>query len=301
VDRIRHMARLATLLVLLAPWAAVAEVSLAGEWDTNYGRIRLEEKGGAYTGTLVASNGVCPFEAGSEVVKGTLLDDSFAGKLRICVRGKTCKVKEEWASAVFLAAPAVLSGAIHVEAKGCFAPVGKKGGIALKRASGPPPTAGAPAAPPPPPAGPAAQAAQASRDERKAKRAKAREILKDGAAYLNEGSFEAARRRFLEAIDLDEGIPEAFNGVGVTWRMRNDLAKALEWYKKALVADPDFGDAYYNMACVYALQGEKVMALRYLQIAALNGYASGEGIDADPDLESLRADPAYQALVRAKM
>ena len=66
--------------------------------------------------------------------------------------------------------------------------------------------------------------------------------------------------------------------------MRNDLDRALEWYKKALVVDPDFGDAYYNMACVYALQGQKELALRYLQIAALNGYASAEGIDADPDL-----------------
>ena len=70
--------------------------------------------------------------------------------------------------------------------------------------------------------------------------------------------------------------------------MRNDLARALEWYKKALAVDPDFGDAYYNMACVYALEGQKEMALRYLQIAALNGYATAEGIDGDPDLESVR-------------
>ncbi len=162
--------------------------------------------------------------------------------------------------------------------------------VALKRATGPAPTAGAPAG-----------ERAAPKDEKRTRRAKARDLLRDGAAYLNEGSFEAARRRFLEAIETDDAIPEAFNGVGVTWRMRNDLDRALEWYKKALVVDPDFGDAYYNMACVYALRGDKDLALRYLQIAALNGYASGEGIDADPDLASLRGDPAYQALVRAKM
>ncbi len=44
--------------------------------------------------------------------------------------------------------------------------------------------------------------------------------------------------------------------------MRNDLPAALGWYKKALAVDPDFGDAYYNMACVYALQGERTLALR---------------------------------------
>jgi tetratricopeptide (TPR) repeat protein len=284
---------LLVLLTALAPAASLADAAVAGEWDTNIGRIRIVASGDLFTGTLIASSGLCRFEEGSEVLKGTLLDDSFAGKLRLCLRGKGCKAREEWASALFLVAPGSLSGAVHVEAKGCVAPVGKKGGLALKRASGPPPAGAGPT--------PVAPKVAAAKDDKKARRAKAREILKDGAAYLNEGSFEAARRRFLEAIEVDEGIPEAFNGVGVTWRMRNDLERALEWYKKALLVDPDFGDAYYNMACVYALEGQKEMALRYLQIAALNGYASADGIDADPDLEGLRNDPAYQALVRAKL
>jgi tetratricopeptide (TPR) repeat protein len=83
--------------------------------------------------------------------------------------------------------------------------------------------------------------------------------------------------------------------------MRGDFAQALGWYKRALGIDPDFGDAYYNMACVYALDGQPELALRYLQIAAVNGYATSEGIDEDPDLASLRELPAYRALVRARM
>lgn len=287
---------LAALLALLATAAPAADAEVSGEWDSSIGRIRLEAAGDLFTGRLVASSGLCKFQPGSEVMKGTILDDSFAGKLRVCLRGKKCRAKEEWASAVFLVGPGSLSGALHVDAKGCVAPVGKKGGLTLRRAAGPPP---APGVSPGPVSGAVAKALP--KDEKRARRAKARELMNDGAAYLNEGAFEAARRRFLEAIEVDEGIPEAFNGVGVTWRMRNDLARSLEWYKKALVVDPDFGDAYYNMACVYALQGEKDLALRYLQIAALNGYASGDGIDADPDLASLRGDPAYHALVRAKM
>jgi tetratricopeptide (TPR) repeat protein len=291
---------LLALLAALAPaaaQAAQAEPVVAGEWDSTIGRIRIEAAGDLFTGTLVTSSGLCKFEVGSDVLKGTMLDDSFAGKLRICLRGKTCKAKEEWASAILLATSASLSGAIHVEAKGCYAPVGKNGGLALKRASAQAPPAGAGAQPvASPPKVPSAGA-----EDKKARRVKAREILNDGAAYLNEGNFEAARRRFLEAIEIDELIPEAFNGVGVTWRMRNDLNRALEWYKKAILVDPDFGDAYYNMACVYALQKQNEMALRYLQIAALNGYATSEGIDADPDLEGLRGDPAYKALLRARM
>jgi len=83
--------------------------------------------------------------------------------------------------------------------------------------------------------------------------------------------------------------------------MRDDLPAAVAWYKRALAVDPDFGDAYYNMACVYALQGQAELALRYLQIAAMNGYATAEGIEKDQDLESVRGQPAYQALVKARL
>ncbi len=267
--------------------AAAAEVEAAapavgGEYDSALGRVRVEGDGTTYRGTLVLPSPRCRLEAGEDVLRATLLDDSLAGQVRVCLRGKACRVPDEWGSAVLLATEDRLSGAVHVAAKGCTSPLGKRGGIAFKRAR-----ASAPAA--------------SGRAAARAGRERAREVMRDGAAYLSEGNFEAARRRFQEAIGLDASIPEAYNGVGVTFRMRNDLSAALQWYKKALAVDPDFGDAYYNMACVYALRGEKEMALRYLQIAALNGYATAGGMDEDPDLEPLRDEPGYRALVRAKM
>ena len=33
----------------------------------------------------------------------------------------------------------------------------------------------------------------------------------------------------------------------------------------------------------------------------MNGYATAEEIDEDPDLEALRAEPGYRALVKAKL
>jgi len=229
------------------------------------------------TGTMVERSGPCGFGPGEQVLRGTLLDDSLSGQLRICTTGKGCPA-DEWATALFLVGSGRLSGAVHLKAKSCRTPLGQKSGLTLQRTSG----EAAPAAP--------------SAGEKESRRSRAREILRDGAAYLNEGAFERARERFEEAIAVDPGMPEAYNGVGVTWRMRNDLPRALEWYKKSLSVDPDFGDAYYNMACVYALQGERTLALRYLQIAAMNGYATAEGVDVDSDLSSLRTTREYRAL-----
>jgi hypothetical protein len=268
-----------------------------GEYESPLGRVRVSGEGAAFRGVLVAASDLCGFKDVDEVVRATLLDDSLAGQVRVCLGGKGCRAREEWSSAVLLASGDRLSGAVHVATKGCRAPLGKRGGVAFVRVgSSPSPSPAATSTPTPTPT-----ATATAKKAGSAERAKARELLRDGAAWLAEGNFEAARRRFLDAIDVDDRIPEAYNGVGVTYRMRNDLARALQWYKKALTVDPDFGDAYYNMACLYALEGRKDMALRYLQIAAMNGYATAEGIDGDPDLESVRDEPAYKALVRARM
>jgi hypothetical protein len=287
------------LAIAAAPPAGAKPPPVAGEYDSPLGRVRVKGDGTTFSGTLVTSSGPCAFAAGSEVLRGTLLDDSLAGQLRVCLTGPGCE-PEAWARAVLLVAPAGLSGAAHVKA-GCQAPLGKAGGVTLARvaarakpaATGTPPPKQPPAAASPAPPRPPPPGAQA--------RARARAIMGDAAAWLHEGNFEQARRRFEEAIAVDPGLPEAYNGVGVTYRMRNDLPAATAWYKRAIGVDPDFGDAYYNMACVYALQGQEELALRYLQIAAMNGYATAEGIDEDPDLESLRDTAAYRALVKARL
>src|SRR5512138_980710 len=279
--------RMAVLgLLALSPATRAGTPAVHGEYDSPLGRVRVEGDGATFRGVVVTPSRACAFRAGDEVLRATLLDDSLAGQVRVCLSGKACGAREAWGTAVLLASGAALSGAVHVAAKGCRAPLGKKGGIAFRRVD---PAAGA---------GPAAAARGAPA---RASRAKAKRLMKDGASWLSEGNFEQARRRFLDAIDVDASIPEAYNGVGVTYRMRNELGRALDWYKKALALDPDFGDAYYNMACVYAVRGDRQLALRYLQIAALNGYATADGMDQDPDLAAVRDEPAYRALVRQRM
>jgi hypothetical protein len=295
--------RALALALLAAAGPVLAVPPVDGEYDSPLGRVRIVAEGAAYKGTVVRPREGLPLRTGAEVLRATLLDDSLAGQVRVPLfKGKACKQREAWASAVLLVSEEALSGAVHVP-RGCRGPIGKKGGVTFARVG----VAQAPPTRPPPAPDEAAAPQRAERPRpaspaaRREARERARKVMRDGAAYLAEGNFEQARRRFLEALDEDATVPEGYNGVGVTYRMRNDLSRALDWYKRALAVDPDFGDAYYNMACVYALQGEKEMALRYLQIAALNGYTTAEGMDQDPDLASLRDAAAYQALVRQKM
>jgi tetratricopeptide (TPR) repeat protein len=90
---------------------------------------------------------------------------------------------------------------------------------------------------------------------------------------------------------------EAYNGVGVAFHARGDLDEALAWYKRALEADPRFGDAFYNMGCAYALGGQRDLAFRYLRMAALNRYSEREQMEKDPDLEDLHDDPQWTEIL----
>ena len=53
----------------------------------------------------------------------------------------------------------------------------------------------------------------------------------------------------------------------------------------------------YNVACLYALEGMTDAALDCLEQALRAGFGHADWITHDPDLESLRALPRFQALL----
>jgi hypothetical protein len=54
------------------------------------------------------------------------------------------------------------------------------------------------------------------------------------------------------------------------------------------------------VACLLALEGERDRAIDNLRRAFRVGFARRDWIEQDPDLDSIREDPRFQALVREK-
>jgi len=65
----------------------------------------------------------------------------------------------------------------------------------------------------------------------------------------------------------------------------------------AVEARPDNPQAYFNLARAQALSGSKKQALESLQQAVAHGLNDAQQIRNNPDLESLRAEPAYKQLL----
>ncbi|HUU01323.1 MAG TPA: tetratricopeptide repeat protein [Myxococcota bacterium] len=314
---IRRSGQAFYMFVFLVALTACRPVSgqaleLGGKWATRMGVIRVSQEGKKVSGKLIWVSTTCRFKKGDLILKGVMLEDSLSGKWRYCLKGQECG-GSDWAPMLMLAARAgrVLSGAAHYKTTQCtIGGKGKGDGLVMRKLR------------PRPPKSLVEKADTGTAVEEKATalvdengRQLEEEVkpldpkdfeknagdwnvvMKQGAAQMDAGFFERARKYFYQATEKNPTRPEAFNGIGVTYYARGDYEEALSYYKKALEVDPNFGDAYYNMACIYSLLKKKSLAFRYLHIAALNGYAEHEAMEQDSDLTNLRSDKRYREIL----
>lgn len=78
---------------------------------------------------------------------------------------------------------------------------------------------------------------------------------------------------------------------------RKDFPKSAELYEAAVAAGAQAPDVLYNAGCAQALVGRKDAAFRHLEAAVAAGFGDEKGLQADPDLASLHADPRWDPLV----
>jgi tetratricopeptide (TPR) repeat protein len=98
-------------------------------------------------------------------------------------------------------------------------------------------------------------------------------------------------------IDSHPDDPRAlYLGAGILARI-GDHGKSFEWATRALAIDPEETSILYNVACVYALLGRTEDALNCLGKVMELGTFYKNWAAKDSDLDSLRTDPRFQALL----
>src|SRR6266550_3975553 len=74
--------------------------------------------------------------------------------------------------------------------------------------------------------------------------------------------------------------------------------QALERARRASTIDPEDSAVLYNVGCVYALAGSDEEALDHLDKAIQDGFGHRDWLENDSDLDSIRDQPRFQALLR---
>jgi tetratricopeptide (TPR) repeat protein len=126
-----------------------------------------------------------------------------------------------------------------------------------------------------------------------------------GGAYAGIGmraEATAARKKALKLIeqrlDIDPDHARAYNLGATTLMKLGNIPRAIEFATMSLAIEPDDPLVLYNVACMYALMDKREDALAHLERAIANGFSHRESLANDPDLNSIRKTPWFQAIAK---
>jgi non-specific serine/threonine protein kinase len=77
-----------------------------------------------------------------------------------------------------------------------------------------------------------------------------------------------------------------------------EIEKGLEWARRALALEPDDPMVIYNVACIYSLAGQAGAALDCIERAVDAGLTQRGWLEHDSNLDLIRGDPRFQALLK---
>lgn len=123
-------------------------------------------------------------------------------------------------------------------------------------------------------------------------------LLEDAIEALDRGDTTNAKKLTERVLAIDPQDPIARANLGRIYKLQGDYARAIAEHKLALATDPDLPDAYYNIACYYALLKRNDDAIAWLAEALQRGFGRREMLANDPDLESIRSDSRFATLAK---
>ena len=76
-----------------------------------------------------------------------------------------------------------------------------------------------------------------------------------------------------------------------------DAVRATEWAERALEAAPDEPSVLYNVGCMYSMMGNKERAIALVDAAVTKGFGYRTWLEQDGDLDPIRDDPRFKAIL----
>jgi tetratricopeptide (TPR) repeat protein len=108
---------------------------------------------------------------------------------------------------------------------------------------------------------------------------------------------DEAEQRLAELAKANRLNRNSYASIGYSLFVANNHKQGVKYFEKAIATGDGLGVDHYNLACGYAILGEKDRAFVELDKAAAMGYKSRDQYVNDPDLNSLRSDKRYDVLL----
>jgi transcriptional regulator GlxA family with amidase domain len=117
-----------------------------------------------------------------------------------------------------------------------------------------------------------------------------------GAAQLGMGKLDEAVAALERSLSKRPGDPDALMALGRALLQKKRYPEAARYFDESAAKSPYYW-ASYNSACAHARAGDKEAALAALQRTLDSGFNHHAMLERDEDLDSLRGDPRFAAMV----
>jgi tetratricopeptide (TPR) repeat protein len=118
-------------------------------------------------------------------------------------------------------------------------------------------------------------------------------LLQEAEGLLDKNQPKPAVEAATKAVKLAPDNPNAWFVLARADHAAGDLDGAIKAGHQAAEFPAVRASAFYNLACAYALKGDKDDAFRALLGAKRAGFADRDLMASDPDLKSLQSDPRF--------
>jgi adenylate cyclase len=118
----------------------------------------------------------------------------------------------------------------------------------------------------------------------------------DDATSAMRRAYDAARKH----LELNPDNPRALYMGAAALSGLGDSDKARDWNRRALEMEADDPSVLYNIACVFAREELRDEAIAALGKPIDNGFGHWRWIENDTDLDSVRSEPGFAALLARK-
>ncbi|MBZ0199838.1 MAG: tetratricopeptide repeat protein, partial [Ignavibacteriaceae bacterium] len=86
-----------------------------------------------------------------------------------------------------------------------------------------------------------------------------------GNTFAVKGNFQAAENAYEEAIKLNNFNELSYFNLGLMYSQTNKIEKAINQFNKVIEINPNFSDAYRNLAIALYIQHEYKASLEYFE------------------------------------
>ena len=120
-------------------------------------------------------------------------------------------------------------------------------------------------------------------------------VMKSDTLHFDEIIF------FEKVLERNPGYLQALRSLAEAYTVKGLFQKGLEMDKRLAKLRPEDPLIHYNLACSFALTGQKENALNSLRSAIRLGYRDFSYLKKDRDLKMLHDDPAFKDLFPQKL